>query len=227
MHAWAGALAAALLLATAGSAVAGPQDVLIPLDQYTSATAKNLAVAHQAELLKLSAHIYHCLPWLMVAKNGIGFPHPKGAEGDDRYLSVWVTVDQTEDPRFGQLTLSQRVSAMFSRHGMYLLKQMTQLPEISGDADVHGFSVIVGWLKPGTADAPQQIVETLALFVDKPVLSDFLAKRIPTSEFTEHATLNVFDGKTRVGRVPLQVWEDNFDSTFKLPNYEVDKGQHC
>jgi hypothetical protein len=220
-------LAAALLLAVAGSAVAGPQEGLIPLDQYTSATARNLAIAHQAELLKLSDHIYHCLPWLAVTKSGIGFPHPKGAAGDDRYLSVWVTVDQTEDPRFGQLTLAQRVSAMFSRHGMHLLRQMTRLSAITADTDVHGFSVIVGWLKPGTLEARQQIVETLALFVDKPSLSDFLAKRIPSSEFTERATFNVFDGKTRVGRVPLQVWDDDFDSTFKLKNYEAEPGHNC
>src|SRR5262249_22518982 len=61
MRVRAGALAAAFLLVFTGSAVAGPQDGLIPLEDYTSATARSLATAHQAELLKLSTQIYHCL----------------------------------------------------------------------------------------------------------------------------------------------------------------------
>jgi hypothetical protein len=222
-----GTLAAGLLLASASLAAAGPQDGLIPLDEYTSAKAKSLAVTHQAELLKLSEYIYHCLPWLGVVKNGIGFPHPKGADGDDRYLSVWVNVDQTEDPRFGALPLPSRASAMFSRYGMYLLRQMSQFTDIEADTNVQGFSVVLTWMKPGTANASQPVMETLALFVDKPSLSDFLAQRIGTSAFTERATYKVFDGKTLIGRVPLEVWEDNFNSTFKLKNYEVEKGQHC
>jgi hypothetical protein len=27
--------------------------------------------------------------------------------------------------------------------------------------------------------------------------------------------------------VPLEVWEDNFNSTFKLKNYELEKGKTC
>jgi hypothetical protein len=222
-------LAAALLLGFAAPVLAaGPQDGLIPVADYTTAKARDLAIAHQAELLKFSEHIYHCLPWLGVVKNGLGFPHPKGAEGDDRYLSVWVNIDQTEDPRFGVLPLSRRVSAMFSRYGMHLLKQMSQLSDISSDGDVRGFSVILSWLKPGTLDASQPIMETLALFVDKASLGDFLAQRIATPDFTKRATYNVFDGKTPLGRVtPLDIWEDNFNSTFKLKGYELGKGQHC
>lgn len=220
-------LAAVLLLGSAAPVLAGPQDGLIPLADYTTAKARDLAIAHQAELLKFSEHIYHCLPWLGVVKNGIGFPHPKGAEGDDRYLSVWVNIDQTEDPRFGMLPLSRRVSAMFSRYGMHLLKQMSELSDIRSDGNVHGFSVILSWLKPGSVDASQPVMETLALFVDKPSLGDFLAQRMATSDFTERATYNVFDGKTPLGRVPLEVWEDNFNSTFKLKGYVLEKGQHC
>ena len=222
-----GALAALFLLASASPALAGPQDGLIPLDEYSTAKARALAIAHQAELLKLSAHIYHCLPWLGVVKNGIGFPHPKGAEGDDRYLSVWVNIDQTEDPRFGALPVPRRASAMFSRYGMHLLKRMTQLTAITSDSNVQGFSVVLRWLKPGSSSASQPVTETLALFVDKPSLADFLAQRIGTSDFTERAKYNVFDGKMLVGRVPLEIWEDNFNSTFKLKNYEVEKGQQC
>ncbi len=221
-------LAVALLLgSTAPALAAGPRDGIIPLEDYTTAKARNLAAAYQGQLLKFSAHIYHCLPWIGVVKNGIGFPHPKGAEADDRYLSVWVSIDQTEDARFGTLPLSRRVSAMFSRYGVDLLRRMSRLTDITSDVDVYGFSVILSWLKPGSDSSKQPVTETLALFVDKPSLGDFLAQRMAASEFTERAKFNVFDGKDRVGRVPLEVWEDNFNSTFKLKNYEVEKGQKC
>jgi hypothetical protein len=222
-----GTLAAALLVLSAGPVSAGPQEGLIPLNDYTTAKAKSLAVTHQAELLKLSEHIYHCLPWLGVVKNGIGFPHPKGAEGDDRYLSVWVNVDQTEDARFGALPLSLRVSAMFSRYGMHLLKQMSQFTGITSDSNVQGYSVVLSWLKPGSESASKPVMETLALFVDKPSLGEFLAQHIGKFDFAERAKFNVFEGKTAVGRVPLDIWEDNFNSTFKLKNYVLEKGQHC
>jgi len=106
------------------------------------------------------------------------------------------------------------------------LRRMTQLTGIASDADVYGFSVILSWLKPGS-DGTQPISETLALFIDKASLGDFLAKRLPASEFTSRATFNVFEGKDPVGRVPLDVWEDNFNSTFKMKNYVLAKGQKC
>lgn len=220
-------LAALLLVAVAWPAFAGPQEGLIPLGDYTTAKAKDLAVAHQAELLKLSEQIYHCLPWLAVVKKGIGFPHPKGADGDDRYLSVWVNIDQTEDPRFEAMPLERRVSAMFSRYGVHLLKRMSQYPDIQSDSNVQGFMVVLGWMKPGSLNLPQPITETIALFVDKASLRDFLAQRMGATDFTERAKYNVFDGKTLVGRVPLEIWEDNFNSTYKLKGYEVEKGQQC
>ncbi len=45
--------------------------------------------------------------------------------------------------------------------------------------------------------------------------------------FAERANYNVFEGKTPAGRVPLEVWEDNFNTTFKLKNYVLAKGQQC
>lgn len=219
-------LAVALLLgATGPAAMAGPQDGIIPLGEYSTPKAKSLAEAHKAELAKLAEHIYHCLPWMSVVKNGIGFPHPNDAAGDDRYLSVWVSIDQAEDPRFGTLTLPQRVSAMFSRYGVDLLRRMTQYTDVTSDANVQGYTVILSWLKPGTLKAP--INETVALFVDKPVLAEFLAQRLASPEFVQKSTFNVFDGKTKIGRVQLDVVEDNFNSTYKLKGYELAKGQKC
>lgn len=220
-------LAVALLLGSAVSAkAAGPQDAIIPIGEYSTTKGRGLAEAHKAELLKLSEHVYHCLPWLAVVKNGIGFPHPNDAKADDRYLSLWVSIDQAEDPRFGAFTLPQRVSAMFSRYGVDLLRRMTKLTDVQSDTNVQGFTVILSWVKPGTATTTP-INETIALFADKPVVADFLAQRLPAAEFAEKATFNVFDGKTKIGRVQLDIVQDDFNSTFKLKGYELAKGQSC
>jgi hypothetical protein len=220
-------LAVALLLGSAVPAkAAGPQDGIIPIGEYSTVKGRGLAEAHKTELLKLSEHIYHCLPWMGVVKNGIGFPHPNEAKGDDRYLSVWVSIDQAEDPRFGAFTLPQRVSAMFSRYGVDLLRRMTKYTDVQSDANVQGFTVILSWVKPGTATTAP-ISETIALFADKPVVADFLAQRLPAAEFAEKATFNVFDGKTKIGRVQLDIVQDDFNSTYKLKGYELAKGQTC
>lgn len=220
-------LTTALLLGSTASAMAGPEDALTPLEQYTTAKAKNLAATYQTQLLQFSEHIYHCLPWVGVVKNGIGFRQPKGALSDDRYLSVWISIDQADDGRFGKLPLESRVSAMFSRYGVDMLRRMTRVAGIVSDANVSGFSVVLSWLKPGSDGTSQPMTETLALFTDKTNLRDFLAKRVPPSEFTSQANFSVFEGRDPVGRVPLEVWDDNFNSTFKLKNYVLAAGQKC
>lgn len=220
--------AAALLLGPVGPGMAAPEDAITPVEQYSTAKAKSLAVTYQAQLVQFSDHVYHCLPWLGVLKDGIGFRQPKGAEADDRYLSVWISIDQSDDGQFGRLPLERRVSAMFSRYGVDMLRRMTQLTGINSDADVHGFSVVLSWLKPGVMGPDKTpITETLALFVDKNSLGEFLAKRSPASEFISRAKFNVFEGRDQVGRLPLEVWDDNFNSTFKLKNYELAKGKRC
>jgi hypothetical protein len=176
--------AAALVLGPAGPSMASPEDAITPVEQYSTAKAKSLAVTYQVQLVQFSDHVYHCLPWLGVVKDGIGFRKPKGAESDDRYLSVWISIDQSDDGQFGRLPLERRVSAMLSRYGVDMLRRMTHLAGINSDADVHGFSVILTWLKPGTMGPDKTpISETLALFVDKNSLGEFLAKRSPASEF--------------------------------------------
>jgi hypothetical protein len=221
------ALAGTLLLGTATPGATTPEDGLVPIERYTTAKARDLGVAYRAQLLKLSEHIYHCLPWVGVVKNGIGFRQPKDDPADDRYLSVWISIDQADDGHFAALPLEGRVSAMFSRYGVDMLRRMNQLNGVVSDANVRGLSVVLTWLKPDTLQTSQPISETIALFIDKSSLRDFLAKRLPASEFTDRARFNVFEGKEPVGRVPLQVWEDNFNSTFKLKNYELEKGQKC
>ena len=221
-------LAAVLLVLVASPAFATPEDALMPLEKYTTAKAKTLASAHRTRLLKFSEEIYNCLPWLSVAPGGLGFPKAKDSITDDRYLSTWIYIDQREDPAFAALPQERRVSAMFSRYGVDMLRRMASLSDVLDDGDVAGLSVVLSWLKPGTSRPGRQPVnETFALFVDKATIVDFLAKRVPPSEFTSRAKFTLFDGMDPVGRVPLEVWKDSFNSTFKVTNYEPPKGVQC
>jgi hypothetical protein len=219
------ALAAATLLCCSGPARAEPDDAITPVDQYNTPKAKGLATAYKGQLVQFYDYVYHCLPWIGVLKNGIGFRQPKGAVADDRYLSVWVSIDQTDDGSFGKLPRERRVSAMFSRYGVDLLRRMTAMTAVASDANVAGFSVVLSWLKPGPQAATRPVSETLALFIDKSSLGDFLAKRLNPAEFANRAKLAVFDGNDPVGPVQLEVWEDSFNSTYKLKNYEPPKGK--
>ena len=207
---------------------AAADDAIMSIDQYKTAKARTLATTHQALLKQVREEIYHCMPWVGVQKAGIGFRQPKGAVEDDRYLSVWIMIDQDEDARFAALPAERRASAMFSRYGTDLLRRMAALQPLVADPNVQGFSVVLSWLKPGTGGgAVQPVNETLALFVDKQTTLGFLAKRVPAGEFTRRAKFSIFDGVQDMGRLPLEVWEDSFVRTFKVANYETPKGQKC
>lgn len=223
-----GLLLTAALVVSGGVSHAAPEDALMPLEKYTTLKGKSLASAHRARLLQFSAQIYNCLPWLAVHPGGLGFPRARDSQGDDRYLSTWIFVDQREDATFSALPQERRVSAMFSRYGVDMLRRMSALADVVDDSDVTGLSVVLSWLKPGTSRPGRQPVnETFALFVDKATLREFLAKQVSAEEFTNRAKFNLFDGLDLVGRVPIEVWEDSFNSTFKVGNYEPPKGVTC
>ena len=207
---------------------AAADDAIMSVDQYKTAKARTLATTHQGQLKQVREDIYHCMPWVGVQKSGIGFRQPKGAVEDDRYLSIWIVIDQDEDARFSALPAERRASAMFSRYGTDLLRRMAQLQPLVADPDVKGFSVVLSWLKPGTGSGSVQPVnETLALWSDKQTTLGYLAKRIPAGEFTRRAKFSVFDGVEDKGRLALEVWDDSFVRTFKVANVETSKGQRC
>jgi hypothetical protein len=109
-----------------------------------------------------------------------------------------------------------------------MLRRMAALTDVVNDSHVTGLSVVLSWLKPGTSKPGQQAVnETVALFIDKTTAADFLAKRVGPDEFVSRARFNVFDGERLLGRLPLQVWDDSFNSTYKLTNYTPPKGAQC
>ncbi|MGH7299896.1 MAG: hypothetical protein ACREJE_05745 [Candidatus Rokuibacteriota bacterium] len=223
-----GLLLMAALVVSGGVSVAAPEDALMPLEKYTTLKGKSLATEHRTHLLKFSEHIYNCLPWLSVYPGELGFPRERDSQGDDRYLSTWIYVDQRDDPVFAALPRERRVSAMFSRYGVDMLRRMASLPDVIGDSDVTGLSVVLSWLKPGTSRPGRQAVnETFALFIDKATLMDFLAKRVSPEEFTDRAKFTLFDGTDRIERVQIEVWEDSFNSTYKATNYDPPEGARC
>jgi hypothetical protein len=223
-----GLLLTAALGVSGGASFAAPEDALMPLEKYTTPKGKSLASVHRTRLLQFSEQIYNCLPWLSVHPGGLGFPRERDSRDDDRYLSTWIYVDQREDPVFAALPQERRVSAMFSRYGVDMLRRMAGLPDVVNDDNVAGLSVVLTWLKPGTSRPGRQAInETFALFVDKITLREFLAKRVSPEEFTNRAKFTLFDGLDPVGRVPIEVWEDSFNSTHRAANYEPPKGAAC
>ena len=223
-----GLLLTATLVVSGGVSHAAPEDALMPLEKYTTLKGKRLASAHRTRLLQFSAQIYNCLPWLDVHHGGLGFPRARDTQDDDRYLSTWIFVDQREDAVFSALPQERRVSAMFSRYGVDMLRRMSALADVVEDGDVTGLSIVLSWLKPGTGRPGRQAVnETFALFIDKATLREFLEKRVSAEEFTNRAKFNLFDGLDLVGRVPIEVWEDSFNSTYKVGNYQPPKGVSC
>jgi len=223
-----GLLLAAAQVVSVVAASAAPEEALMPIEKYTTAKGKSLATVHRARLLQFSEEIYNCLPWLFVKPGGLGFPRERESHNDDRYLSTWIWVDQRDDPTFSALTQERRVSAMFSRYGVDMLRRMAALSDVIDDGNVAGLSIVVSWLKPGTTGpGGKPVNETLALFVDKATVQDFLAKRMSGEEFTSRARFTLFDGVDSLGRVPMEVWEDSFNSTYKITNYQPPKGVQC
>ena len=45
--------------------------------------------------------------------------------------------------------------------------------------------------------------------------------------YVQKMKLTFFDGDKEVGRLPIELWEDNFVGTYKVPGYELEKGKVC
>jgi len=227
-------IAVAVGMATAPAPAASPTlaeavgEKLIPLERYSTPKGQTLARVHQLRLYKFSEHIWGCLPWLDVQKQSIGFQRPKGASGDDRYFSTWILIPQAENPQFAAQPQTRRMSAMFSRYGVDLLRRMAGVHDVLADSNVHGFSVVLSWLKPGTSrPGAQPVNESLAAFIDKATGLDYLERRIPHADFARRMRVVGFDGQTDLGPQVLELWDDDFAATFKLPNYEPPAGVTC
>jgi len=200
----------ALLLASAAGVghAATPEEAIIPLERYTSQKARALATAYQNRLKQIYTSIYHCYEWMEIPKRGLGFVSPKDAKGDERYLKVWVWIDQQVTPAFAAAASHQRASAMLQRYGLGLLRRLSSYPDLLGEPALTGFAVVLTWMKPGGAPRPGVlgINETLAIFVDKTTLQRFLKRQASPAEFIERSIVNGFDGATALGRLPLEIF---------------------
>jgi len=222
--------ALALGLGVVGRAVAAPpDDRILPVDQYTSEKARTLAQKYAPALRDLNAGIYHCLPWLEVPKESIGFFRPKHLvpSKDDRYLSLRIYVDQETSPQFASLKMDGRAAAMFSRYVGPMLRRMTQRAELVTDSLVDGFTVIVDWLKPTSQPGTQPVRETIAVFADRPTVAAYIADGVKLRDLGARASVFGFDGETPLGRLSIQAWEDDFVKTFQIANYRLEPGVTC
>ena len=222
-------LFALLLIFTAGVATAAPlADRVLPTDQYTTDKARRLAAAHGAALRELNASIYHCWPWVETQKGSIGFYRPKNATQDDRYLSVRIFIEQDPSPAFSRLPFEERAAAMFSRYVGPLLRRMNNSPAVAADANLDGFTTILEWTKQAGTASSRPVHETIAVFVDKTTALDYLGGRADIRAVASRARVLGFDGETALGAVKLgPTWDDNFVSTYKVANYQLEPGVTC
>lgn len=223
-------LGGVLVVGLAGGTHAVPlEEAIIPLEQYTSDKARALATTYKVQLRQIHENVSHCLPWLDIGRHGLGFRAPRGAQGDDRYLSIWVWVEQQITPQFAAMPLAQRASAMFSRYGVDLLRRLSSHPQLAAEPRLAGYSVVLSWLKPDSSDKPgsQPVAETLAVFVDKTSVHGFFARTLTLAEFAKQAMVTAFDGTQELGRLQLWIWEDRFVATYKPKGYTPNPSHRC
>jgi hypothetical protein len=229
-----GALAA-LAIAAVGAllglgvgALASPaEDRILPLSGYTTEKARVLAKTHAAALSEMNAYIYHCVPWVETQKESIGFFKPKHLGGDDRYLAIRIFIEQDPSPAFAALDQNNRAAAMFSRYVGFLLRQMTKSPDILADPAVGGFIAVLEWRKQEASSEGRPIHETIAVYVPKLLARDYLTGKMTIDVLAQRARVMGWDGERALGQLHLPAWEDNFVTTFKLPNYKLDPAAKC
>jgi hypothetical protein len=219
----------ALLTLTGGVAFAAPPtDRVLPVDQYTTDKSRRLGATHVRALQELNAGIYHCWPWVDVQKGWIGFYRPRGAQQDDRYLSVHIYIEQDPSPAFGQLPFEHRAAAMVSRYVGPLLKRMTRDAALTNDPSLDGFTAFLEWRKQAPAVNGRPVHETVVVFMDKASALEYLAGRSDIRMLTSRARVLGFDGETALGTVKLApTFDDNFVSTYKVQNYQLEAGVMC
>lgn len=186
---------------------APPDEAILPIEQYTTDKARSLASRYRAQLRGLYEKIDRCYPWIEIVKGGLGFRKPKGVKADDRYLSLWVWVDQQITPAFASAPADKRASAMFQRYGVELLRSLSSQKPLSADPGLAGFAVVLQWVKPNgpPRQAQTDVLETLALFADKETTSSFLEQKVSPAEFVSKALIFGFDGKQELGRLPIEL----------------------
>ncbi len=220
------AAATLTFLVNPASAAEAPTDRVLQPDRYTSDKGRALGQKYQGALRDLNAKVYHCMPWLDVKPEGIGFYKPKHIEGDIRYLSLNVNVDQQPAPEFVRLSVQDRVSSMFSRYVPHLLRSMAT-NDLIKEPNLEGFTVIASWLKAEPASGQQAVMETAAVFVPKSVVVDYLRGKASVAQLAEGSHVIAWDGETKLGQIKPKAWADDFVLTYKVAGYTPDPKINC
>jgi hypothetical protein len=220
------AAATLTFLVNPASAAEAPADRVLSPDRYTSDKGRALGQKYQGTLRDLNAKVYTCMPWLDVKTEGIGFYKPKHIDGDVRYLSLNVNVDQQPAPEFTKLSVQDRVSSMFSRYVPHLLRSMAT-NDLLKDPNVEGFTIITSWLKADPSTGQPAVMETSASFVPKSVAVDFLRGKATITQLAEGSHVIAWDGETKLGQVKAKAWTDDFVLTYKVAGYTPDPKVSC
>jgi hypothetical protein len=223
-----GMAAAATLtfLVNPASAAEAPADRVLSPDRYTSDKGRALGQKYQGTLRDLNAKVFTCMPWLDVKTEGIGFYKPKHIDGDVRYLSLNVNVDQQPAPEFTKLSVQDRVSSMFSRYVPHLLRSMAT-NDLLKEPNVEGFTVITSWLKADPSSGQPAVMETSASFVPKSAAVDFLRGKATVAQLAEASHVIAWDGETKLGQIKAKAWADDFVLTYKVAGYTPDPKVSC
>lgn len=224
-----------LVAAVAGGAFAAPpadqapHDRILPIQEHRTDKARRLAVSYAQEMRQLNNEIYHCMPWLEVRKDGLGFYKPRHVTEDARYLSLWVYIDQDPSPAFTRLSVEDRVSAMFSRYVPPLLRRMARSLGLRSESTLQGFNINLDWLKEiPRSSSERPIHESIHVFLDRPEAAQFLEGRSNVRELATRAHVRRSEGATPLGPLHLgSAWEDDFVSTFAVKNYQPPAGVGC
>src|SRR5262249_17633060 len=211
-------LAVAVLLAAGAAAAAPSEDRILALDRYTSDKGRSLGATYVATLTQINTSIYHCMPWLEVPKEGIGFYKPRDVLKDERYLSLRVYIEQEPSTQFAAMPMEQRASSMFSRYVGPLVRRMAANGAMMNDSSLDGFTVILEWLKETPMSGGRPVHETIAVFMDKATALEYLQGMVKAPELAERARVYGWDGETPLGRLRLASWDDNFVATYKVAN---------
>ncbi len=220
------AAATLTFLVNPASAAEAPADRVLSPDRYTSDKGRALGQKYQGTLRDLNAKVFTCMPWLDVKTEGIGFYKPKHIDGDVRYLSLNVNVDQQPAPEFTKLSVQDRVSSMFSRYVPHLIRSMAT-NDLLKDPNVEGFTVITSWLKADPSSGQPAVMETSASFVPKSVAVDFLRGKATVAQLAEGSHVIAWDGETKLGQVKAKAWADDFVLTYKVAGYTPDPKVSC
>jgi hypothetical protein len=222
-------LAVLVLSVRAAIAAVSPAEGVLPVEQYTSDKAKSLAIQYAADLRALSDTVYHCMPWVEVQKHSIGFFRPRHLpDGDDRYLSLRIYVEQDPSPGFAGLSVAGRASEMFSRYAGALLRRMTRNPILLEDSAVDGFTIVLDWLKQESRPkGTRPVHETIAVFVDRATAREHRANLVAPQQLADRARILAWDGETALGPLRVLGFDDDFVDTYRVKNYKLAPGVTC